>query len=116
DLATRLFRQPLAEGATGFEEALLHVVVENAEAVTRGDQLERQRQQPVALLVVERPYAATLGGRQDRREFGQLLSADKTELLEKFVLGRQAGEHLGHRLGDLAASLDEVVGQANPVE
>ena len=82
----------------------------------RRDQLERQGQQLVPLLPVEPADPATFGGGEDRGEFRQFMRADKAELLEKFVFGRQTGEHLGHRRGDLTPGLDKVVGQPELVE
>src|SRR5881394_3693157 len=48
--------------AACLEEALLHAFLENAEAMPRRDQLERQGQQLVPLLPVEPADPATFGG------------------------------------------------------
>src|SRR6266550_2020458 len=77
DLAACLVRQALAEGAARFEEALLHAFLENAEAMPRRDQLERQGQQLVPLLPVEPADPAIFSGGEDRGEFRQFMRADK---------------------------------------
>ena len=66
--------------------------------------------------LVQAGHAAGIGRAEDRGVFRQLLRADEAELVEELVIRRQAGEHLGHRRGDLAAGLDQVLGQPDLVE
>ena len=117
DLPLRLFRQIAAEDVPRLEQPLLHRLVEHVEAMARRDQPERQGQQLFALLPMQAGVAAcAVGGTYDAPKFGQFLGADKAELLEEFMIGRQTGEHLGHCPRDLAAGLDQILGQPNLVE
>ena len=85
--------------------------------MARRDQPERQRQQLFALLRVQagrrRRVSAAL---RIAANSGSSSRADEAELLEELVIGRQVGEHLGHRRGDLAAGLDQILGQPDLVE
>ena len=48
---------------------------------------------------------------EDGDEFRQIARADKAELLEELVIGRQVGKQLDHRLGHLFAGSDQIFGQ-----
>ena len=116
DLVVHACRQVAMEDPARFQQPLLHALVENAEAVPGGDQLERQRQELLALFVRERLGAAALEHRENGAEFRQLVRVDEAELLEEFVPGRQVGEHLAHRCRRVPAGFDEVVGQLELIE
>ena len=82
----------------------------------RRDQLERQRQQPGAVVLVEGCGPAIADPPENCLEFRQVVGADEAELLEERVVRRQVGEQLDHGLGDLLAGLDQVLGQTDLVE
>ena len=67
-------------------------------------------------MLVQAGHAAGIGRAEDRSVFRQLLRADEAELVEELVIRRQTGEHLGHRRGNLAAGLDQVLGESELVE
>ena len=116
DLPPCLFRHVAAEGGARFEEPLLNALVEDIETMARRDQLERQRQQFLPLFTPQRRDAAAVEGAQNGGERRQIIGADEAELLKKFMLVGQVGEHLGHHRGNLPADVYEIVGQPDLVE
>ena len=84
--------------------------------MARRDQLERQRQELRAILLGKRRGSRLADPAEDGDEFGQIVGADKAELLEEFVIGRQVGEHFDHGFGHLLAGRDQIFGQADLVE
>src|SRR5207253_2842406 len=88
DRALELRRQVRGEIAPPLDHARLEALVDEAQAVPGGDQLEGQRDERAALRFVELLEAHLLCTLQDRLELRQVLLPDEAVLREEFVARR----------------------------
>ena len=77
----------------------------------RGDQPERQRQEPGLFLVRRRGERAVGDLREQDPELGQVVGADEAVLVEEVAVRRDVGEQLDHESRHLHARGIEVVEQ-----
>ena len=99
--AAQLLGQMLPEQAARLEHPRLQGLVHQVQTMPRRRQLERQRDQALAILATERVQPARIGPGGQRPVLGQIVGADEAELAEVLVIGRQIDEQLDHGGGDL---------------
>eukprot|EP01136_Pigoraptor_vietnamica_P020555 Opistho-1_new@69583 len=93
-------RQALGEGAPGPQDALLHVGIDQPQAMAGLDVTERQGHQARAVGLGHRLDAFAAQALQQQSDIGQLVGGDEAVLLEQRIVGRQAGEELDHGFGN----------------
>src|SRR5215472_17142165 len=87
DRTAEIVRQPLRKDAARLEDPLLHLFVDELERITRGYQLECDRQQFFSWRLQEALDPSHFHALKDGFKLRQIVGADKTELLEEFVFG-----------------------------
>jgi len=91
-------------------------IVEQIERIPRRNQLQCQRQEPLPGRLQQTLHPGPFHPLQDALETGQIVGADKAELLEELMLLPQTGEQLDHHASDLRADFHKVVSEPDFVE
>ena len=89
----------------------LQRLVDQVEPVARRDQLQRQRDQPLAIGRAQALQLGRVGAADQRAIVGQVVRADEAELPEVLVIRRQIGEQLDHRARELEPDLEQRLDQ-----
>src|SRR6266446_1602240 len=111
DLRLCLGRQISPKRPTCLEQALLHRFVDDIEPVAGRDQPEGQGEEFGAIRPPKPRRSPATRTSKNGCKFRQIGGADKAELLEELVIGRQVGEQFDHRFSDLLAGCDKVIDQ-----
>ena len=93
-----------------------HAFVEQTQAMPRGDKLEWQRRQEVAILRLGIVEAHRLYATDRRLIKRKVVRAHKTEALEEFMAGRQVAKQVDHYLCRPEADRKELLAQTDPVQ